>query len=63
MNYTKIKMDDDKFLYIQSNPEWIYKYKYGYTTNPKNRPIIYKKLFKYKLTEDYILSYNQIDCW
>jgi len=69
MNYNKIKMDDNKFLYIQSNPEWIYKYKYGYTTNPKNRlntdqhsyPTIYKKLFKYKLTEDYILSYTQID--
>jgi len=59
----------DNFFYIQSNQDWIHKYKYGITSNPKNRinsdqhsyKTFYKKLFKYNLTDDYRLNYNQID--
>ena len=59
----------DNFFYIQSNQDWIYKYKYGITSNPNNRinsdqhsyKTFYIKLFKYNLTDDYRLNYNQID--
>jgi superfamily II DNA or RNA helicase len=61
------------YLYIISNPDWIYenKYKYGFTNNINNRLnnsheqhsylSIYKYIYKIDITDKYILNYQEYD--
>jgi hypothetical protein len=51
-----------EFIYILSNPDWIQKCKYGYTTNPTQRFASYKTYSSHPFNVERIWKIDTTQC-